>query len=105
MTDAPALPVGPGDLVFACRMCTKMAEQIAQGATHCQLALCGGPRRGLAFPLYAGPLTDGWFKQNCYMCGQPAAKKLRVKPLVGRAGRDLAVCLKCLPRIGPEATS
>lgn len=29
------LPVGPPDLVLICRMCTRLAEQLEQGADRC----------------------------------------------------------------------
>ena len=59
----PQLPVGPPDLVFVCRMCTKLAEQLSQGADRCRLK-CGGPKKGMAFPMYAGPLTDRWLESQ-----------------------------------------
>lgn len=86
-------PVGPPDLAFVCRFCTKMGEQIKQGAQYCRLQ-CGGPKKGQTFPLYNGPLTDGWLEGHCYLCGADAALTLKVQEqgIVGNTGRTLGVC-------------
>lgn len=84
---APALPVGDPSLYMVCRMCTRMAEQVEQGRINCHLE-CGGPRKGMAYPLYRGPLSVSWIRDNCVVCGDPAQKRLEV-----HGQGEVGVCL------------
>lgn len=71
------LPIADPSLFFVCRLCARMAEQMAQGASVCRLA-CGGPRKGLVYPEYLGPLTASWLRGNCVVCGAFAAHRVEV---------------------------
>lgn len=89
----------PG-LIFICRMCERMAEQLAQGADKCHLD-CGGPRRGRSFPLYKGPLTAGWLEEHCFVCDGTAAKTLRLSGGL-EVHRALGVCDRCVKWVVPK---
>lgn len=97
------LPVADPSLFFLCRLCTRMLEQIEKGIKVCQYE-CGGPKKGLAFPFYQGPLTSGAIGMNCFVCGQEAELKLKVErqdpafvlPII----RELGVCKKHLVHAG-----
>jgi hypothetical protein len=92
-TPPPALPVKsiPG-LIFICAFCERLADQLAQGADRCHL-VCGGPRKGMDFPLYKGPLTPTWLEGHCFVCGTDATKQFQVRdPLRLGATRRLGVC-------------
>ena len=71
------LPVADSSLYEICRLCTKMAEQVDRGLDSCRLD-CGGPRKGKAYPLYAGPLSESWRRSHCVVCGEPAQRRLEV---------------------------
>jgi len=93
--EQPALPVGDPHLFFVCRMCTRMAEQIEQGAEHCKLD-CGGPRKGKAYPLYAGPLTPSWVESHCVLCGDAAQRRIEV-----HGQGSVGICLKHIGNLLP----
>lgn len=58
-------------------MCVRLAEQIAQGADRCHLK-CGGPRKGMLFPLYEGPLVESWLAAHCFVCGVDASQSFEI---------------------------
>lgn len=86
------LPIPDDHLVFVCRYCTKLAEMWDKGEKVCHLQ-CGGPKKGMTFPLYQGPMTWSYLRDHCYVCGDPA--EVRVE--IGLQQRDLGVCKKHLP--------
>lgn len=97
MPDSSATPaplVADPSLFFICRMCARMADQIAQGSTVCRLA-CGGPRKGRAYPEYRGPLPPSWLRAHCAVCGDPAAHRVEVhgRGEVGACAKHLALLL------------
>jgi hypothetical protein len=89
------LPVPIAGLFEVCRMCVRMAEQFGQGSENCAL-MCGGPSKGMAYPLYSGPLTAGWIADHCVVCGELAERKLDVE---GRG--TVGTCLKHLGVLVP----
>lgn len=95
MPEPTALPVGDPHLFFVCRMCTRMAEQLAQGSETCRLD-CGGPRKGKAYPLYAGPLTPSWIESHCVLCGDPAQRRVEV-----HGQGSVGICLKHIGNLLP----
>jgi len=90
----PALPVADRSLFLVCRMCARMGEQAALGSAVCRLA-CGGPRKGLAYPEYRGPLLDSWRRNHCVVCGGIAAHRVEVhgRGEVGACAKHLALLL------------
>jgi hypothetical protein len=80
-----------------------MVEQIEKEITVCQYK-CGGPKKGLAFPFYQGPLTSGAIERNCFVCGGEAELKLKVErndpTLVLPIIREIGVCKKHLVHAG-----
>ena len=86
----PGLPVPIPGLFDVCRMCARMAEQFDRGFESCA-RMCGGPSKGMAYPLYSGPLTASWIADHCAVCGELAERKLDV----AGAG-TVGTCLKHL---------
>lgn len=82
------LPVADPSLYMVCRMCTRMAEQADRDVAQCLLD-CGGPRKGKAYPLYAGPLPESWRRSNCVVCGDPAQRRIEV-----HGQGEVGACLK-----------
>jgi len=105
MTDAGtphAFPVPIDNLFHICRFCRRMAEQWDHSgplpdpdAVACMLP-CGGPSKGMFFPLYHGPLTDTWIANHCVVCGDAADKIISAE---GERLR-LGVCVKHLSYLG-----
>lgn len=96
------LPVPDRSLFFICRLCTKMGEQWDKGIKTCQLK-CGGPRKGMAFPEYAGPMTPTYRESHCFVCGMPAEGKIEVQVSYRSPGllripdpKTLGICKKHL---------
>lgn len=94
-SEQPALPVADSSLYLICRMCTRMAEQVAKGLENCQLD-CGGPRKGKAYPLYGGPLPESWRRSNCVVCGEIAQRRIEV-----HGHGEVGACLKHLGLLLP----
>jgi hypothetical protein len=92
-----SLPVPDKALYFVCRMCRHMAEQWDKGEKVCHLK-CGGPRKGLTFPLYSGPMTRSYLRDHCFVCGNPAEMRMEVKGVP----QDLGICLKHLAIFGVD---
>jgi len=86
------LPLADKTLFAVCRFCERMAEQLAHGATRCLLA-CGGPTKGLAYPLYRGPLPRAWLAAHCVVCEAPAQKQVEVhgQGMVGACNQHLGL--------------
>lgn len=95
-----SLPVADPSLFFVCRFCTRMAEQMDKGQKVCALR-CGGPRKGMTFPLYEGPVTRSFLKSHCYVCFRDAEMMVAVKGIVG----DLGICKAHLPFAGVDPAS
>lgn len=98
---ALVLPIKDPSLFFICRLCTKMAAQWEKGETVCHLK-CGGPKKGMDFPLYQGPLPPATLAVNCFVCGQGATCKIKVTPAHTPfvLPRELGVCVKHLIHAG-----
>ena len=88
------LPVNIPGLFDVCKMCARMAEQFDRGSENCAL-MCGGPSKGMAYPLYSGPLTPSWIADHCVVCGVVAERKLDVEGqgTVGACLRHLGVLI------------
>jgi hypothetical protein len=72
-----------------CATCRKYHEAKARGLDQCLAEDgCGSPIVGDTFHEYDGPITD--FLRFCFVCGDPAAKGVRVK---GRQ-RIVGACLR-----------
>ncbi len=96
------LPVPDKSLYFVCRMCSRMAEQWAQGQKVCQLK-CGGPKKGLAYPMYHGPMTGNYLKSHCFVCGSPAEMEITVNPDgVTPDVQKLGICHRHLIHVGVD---
>ena len=99
MSNFKGLPVPAKELVFVCRMCSRMAEQWAKGQKTCNEP-CGGPRKGMTFPLYSGPMTPSYIKDYCFVCGEGADMTASVQEETG--GLELGVCKRHLVFLGIE---
>lgn len=97
-----ALPVPDKSLFFTCRMCVRMAEQWEKGEKVCHLK-CGGPRKGLTFPQYAGPLTATYLRDHCFVCGSPAEMRVAVKTEGLPNLQELGICMRHLIFVGTNA--
>jgi hypothetical protein len=106
MTTMSSLPVPDRSLMFICRFCANMAEQWDKKLTICQLK-CGGPKKGLQFPLYKGPMTATFIQSHCFVCGDKAEMRVEVKESLDAPARlfDLGVCLRHLPFAGVDPST
>lgn len=97
------LPVPDLSLYFICRFCTNMAEQWDKGVKVCQLK-CGGPKKGMSYPLYKGPMTAPFIQAHCFVCGEHAEMRMEVKatPDSPKVLFDLGICLRHLPIFDPS---
>lgn len=100
------LPVNDRSLFFICRMCTNMAEQWDKGQKVCQLK-CGGPKKGMEYPLYKGPMTASFIQAHCFVCGDTAEMRVEVKERIDAPTRlfDLGICLRHLHIVGVDPDS
>ena len=99
MSDFKGLPIPAKELIFICRMCTRMAEKWAQGQTQCR-EQCGGPRKGMSFPMYSGPMTPSYIRNYCFVCGEVADLTASVQEDAN--GIELGVCKRHLTFLGIE---
>jgi hypothetical protein len=99
MSDFKGLPIPAKELIFVCRMCSRMAEQWAKGQTQCA-EKCGGPRKGMTFPMYRGPMTSSYIRNYCFVCGECADMTATVQE--EDAGLELGVCKRHLIFLGIE---
>ena len=97
MSNFKGLPVPAKELMFVCRMCSRMAEQWAKEQKTCNEP-CGGPRKGMAFPMYRGPMTPSYIKNYCFVCGEGADMTATVQE--EDAGLELGVCKRHLVFLG-----
>jgi hypothetical protein len=76
-----------------------MAAQWAKGHKTCN-ERCGGPRKGMTFPMYNGPMTPSYIKNYCFVCGECADMTAAVQE--ESAGLELGVCKRHLVFLGIE---
>jgi hypothetical protein len=100
MSNFKGLPVPAKELVFICRMCPRMAEQWAKGQKNCH-EQCGGPRKGMTFPMYNGPMTPSYIKNYCFVCGECADMTASVQE--ESAGLELGICKRHMTFLGIES--
>ena len=80
-----------------CATCKHYWRGQDKGLDRCvkQRHECGGPIRGLDFPLYDGPMTEDRMMTWCFMCAAEASYGVRVKG----THRVFGLCAKHLDRL------